>query len=213
MTDQQIIASGSAMCAYPESLTTTGFENDAPPEYVEYSKVTAAYCDVLPPEAADYDGGAANQAAVTTPEHVALNQRFDVYDSTGVKMFDAAFTAINVDADCSESAKYLSEESQPARGHFVTVSMDIATTPDFQPDKIGYPTEHDFTFTGADGYTDNAVDAPTAYCVPQDDTLSVMTPANKYRGALTLDLKSSDGSLTYKSHFDSNGTAVTIDLP
>lgn len=214
MTDHQIITSGSMMCAFPESLTTTGFENDAPPEYVEYSKVTAAYCDVLPAGSAapGYGGDTAIQAA-TGPQQVTLNQRFDILDSYGTKMADAAITAIQVDADCSESTKYLATKSTPKRGHFVTMSMDIATTPQFQASQVGYPTEHDFTFTGPDGYTDNAVDATAAYCVPQDETFSVMTPSSKYRGSLTLDLESTSGTLTYKPHFNTAWPGVTIALP
>lgn len=214
MSDQQIISTGSAMCAYPESLTTTGSENDAPPEYVEYSKVTAAYCDVLPTQnSAPGFGGDTTAPVVAAPQHVALNQRFDILDDTGVKMADAAFTAITIDADCSESKKYLSQESKPTRGHFVTIAMDIATTPEFQANRVGYPTNYDFTFTGPDGYTVNAVDAPTAYCVPQDETFNVMTPSGKYRGALTLDLKDTRGTLAYKPHFMQSWPGVVIDIP
>lgn len=213
MTDQQIIASGSEMCAIPGSLTTTGFENDAPPEYVEYSKITAAYCDVLPQAPAPGYGAGTAAPTSAAPQQVVLNQRFDILDNYGTKMADAAITSIEVDADCSESKKYSSEESKPERGHFVILAMDIATTAEFRPDQVGYPNPNDFTFTGPDGYTNDAVDAATAYCVPQDDTFDVMSPSRKYRGALTLDLKSTAGTLTYKPRSNSAWPGVTIALP
>lgn len=210
ISDDQLIGTGRMMCAYPESLNTTVAGTDAAPEYVEYTKITATSCDVL--GSAPTPGVPSGPTPAAAPQRVGPNERFDVYGGNGVKVADIAFTKIDVDSNCSAASKY-GGSGKPERGHFIAVTMDVATTPEYTADAMSYPTAYDFTITGPDGYAETSLDASTAYCVDFDDTFNApLTAASKYRRTVLLDAKNGTGELSFRPHFNQTWPGVTIPL-
>lgn len=211
MDDNQLVAMGQTLCANPTVMQEAKNSNDGQ----GYAAIAEEHCAALaaaPPAVVDEtDAGAEVEAG---PQPVKLGERFDVYDSYGTKLADIAITNVAELTDCSEATKYISQVPTPQRGHFVTVTMDVATAPGFVSDKFGSITAADFTKVDADGYAAEVGTTGTEYCVPQDEEFGLMNPSTKYRGTVLLDMANLDGQLVFQPRFNRDGfTGVKVDMP
>ena len=146
---------------------------------------------------------------------VSLGERFNIIGHDHEALGNAAFTAIEVDPDCSASVKKYGGTGKPEQGHFIAVAMDIATTDRLDPMQFNYPTGFDFTATGPDGYTEGNLETE-AICINDRKTFGTpLTRNSKYRGWVLLDSPTSTGKLTFRPHFADQTTnpGITIAIP
>ena len=198
VTDQQLLIVGRMMCAYPESITTTSFENDAPPEYVELSQITASYCDVLGPDGGPVEAmpdpmaaapvAAESSAAPLPPTPISVGVPVTLnYGGTE----DISTTTINKVTRCG--GEYLILD--------VTVKTgNVWSTNDSIMESIDY-TDSSGVTRDAPGYSGIG-----SSCGDYDDALPMsmdMKPGKTYQGLLqyevpigattTLELEGTDG--------------------
>lgn len=211
MDDDQLIAIGQSMCSAPDIMQAAKDSNGGQ----GYAAVSEKYCDALnaAPQAMVSESDAGTEID-TGPQPVKIGERFDVYDGYGTKLADIAITNVAELTDCSEATKYISTVPTPQRGHFVTVTMDVATAPGFVSDKFGSIMAADFSKVGADGYAAEVGTTGTEYCVPQDEEFGLMNPSTKYRGTVLLDMADLEGQLVFQPRFNRDGWAgVKVDMP
>jgi hypothetical protein len=225
MTDGQVVLSGRSVCdlselAPQDAEATFG---EAPGPFVE---VALRHCDDLrkpltPEQVQRYqlndpgvgEAGPGEPPAAPTPARVALGERFDVLDDSGTVMGSVAITDIEVDPSCQDAQRYSSTPPTPQNGHFIAVHMDVQTSASYRPDTFTYPTGHDFSVTGPDGYTVGQVYADDLCIADREGFGTPMQPNSKYRGWILIDSPVPDGSLTFRPHFNMTWPGVTIDLP
>jgi len=159
------------------------------------------------------DPAAAEDVAVTA-DPMSSGERFNVMGNDQTALASAAITAIEVDPDCSDAERYTSTLPTPENGHFIAVQMDVATTADYDANLFSYPTGHDFTITGPDGYTVGQTYADDLCIADRDSFGTPMVASSKYRGWILLDAPAATGTLTFRPHFaPSSYAGVTIELP
>lgn len=212
MDDNQLISIGQSMCSAPDIMQAAKDSNAGQ----GYAAVSEKYCGALnAAPAAVINESDAGTEIETGPQPVKVGERFDVYDGYGTKLADIAITAITTNVDCSDAARYISRVPAAERGHFVQVSLDVATSPEFVSDKFGSIMGADFSKVSADGYGGD-VDPPSSadFCTPQDEQFDLMNPSTKYRGTVLLDMADLDGQLVFQPRFNRDGWAgVTVDMP
>jgi hypothetical protein len=146
---------------------------------------------------------------------VSLGERFNIIGRDHEALGSAAFTAIEVDPDCSAAMKKYGDSGKPEHGHFIAVAMDVATTPQLDPQQFNYPTGYDFTITGPDGYTEGGLEASSS-CLQDRGTFGTpFAPNRKYKGWVLLDAPAATGTLTFRPHFANQtmNPGITIAIP
>lgn len=146
---------------------------------------------------------------------VSLGERFNIIGRDHEALGSAAFTAIEVDPDCSAAVKKYGDSGKPDHGHFIAVAMDVTTSPQLDPQQFNFPTGYDFTITGPDGYTDGNLESSSS-CIQDRGTFGTpFAPNRKYKGWVLLDAPAATGTLTFRPHFADQSTnpGITITIP
>lgn len=103
-------------------------------------------------------------------------------------------TDIAVDSPCTSSIA-----QPPENGHFVTLTVEAETTPDFRPDALpgGLHPANNWAIVTSDGFTQpHAFSTPASRCEPLDFP-SFLAPGSRYRFHLIFDSRTPDGVITF----------------
>lgn len=145
------------------------------------------------------DNGSASTAVVSNlPAPVQLGVPFVVRDGSGVDHAKVTITAVELDPQCPKDPSESSYARASARGHFVSVEMDVETLPRFNSALFGTPSGHDFEVRDDSGYVDLAVNTDEQYCFEYEQIFQPMTAGGRYRGVVLLDTTRGASELVYR---------------
>jgi len=144
-------------------------------------------------------------AAESSPE---LNDRGNMPKYIGEEAHVLASTAadaawvltFNIDEIRVDPACDSGFPEPPANGHYIAISVRVATTPDYDPDTqyLGF-TENDFRVIQPDGITVSDVTGKARSCLDPSHSIASaqIGPGQQYAGTVVIDAPVSTGALVY----------------
>lgn len=137
----------------------------------------------------------AESAMSNLPVPVELGVPFVVRDSSGVDQARVTFKAVELDPECTQSP---SLAVASARGHYVSVEMEVETLPQFSSARFGVPSGLDFEVRDDSGFGDKAAETSVQRCFRYEQIFNPMTGGGRYRGVVLLDTKRGASELVYR---------------
>jgi hypothetical protein len=104
-------------------------------------------------------------------------------------------TNIAVDEPCTSSIA-----QPPVNGHFVTLTVEAQTAPNFTTDAIpgGFHPGNNWSIVAADGVTQPHADSTPAFrCRDTNDFPAFLAPGSRYKFHLVFDSRTPTGVLTF----------------